>query len=127
MIKCKLVENNIEVPLSSNGISADYANTQYLFKTSGNEINIVKIKLTGSRRLDDKLAYELAGIKPTDEILENFVWHHMNDFDPVHGTCVMQLVEDSVHTFSKPHYGATSLVDYYHQKPIYSKILSLKI
>jgi hypothetical protein len=68
--KNKLVENNKEVPLSSNGISADFENTPYLYKTNGDEKNIVKIKLTGSRALDEKLAYELAGIKPSDVTLK---------------------------------------------------------
>jgi hypothetical protein len=51
----------------------------------------------------------------------------MNDFDPMNGTCVMQLVERKVHQYSKPHYGSTSLVDYYYQKAIYSQKLSLKL
>jgi hypothetical protein len=125
--KSKLAIENKNVPLSKNGISSDFENAPYLYKTNGDQRNIVKIKLTGNRALDEKLAYELAGIKKTDFIHENYVWHHMNDFDPVNGTCIMQLVEDAVHTFSKPHYGATSLVDYFYQKAIYSRKLSLKI
>jgi hypothetical protein len=125
--KNKLLEKGLNIPLSKNGVTANYEGTSFLFKTMGNEKNIVRIKLTGNRAHDNKLAFELSGIKPTDDILNNYVWHHMNDFDPNTGTCVMQLVEDSVHTFSKPHYGATSLVDYYFQKAIYSKRLSLNI
>ena len=125
--KNKLTLKNKKVPLSSNGISADFANTPYLYKTKGNEKNIVKIKLTGNRANDNKLAFELSVINPTDKILNDYVWHHINDFDTTTGTCVMQLVERQVHRFSKPHYGETSLVDYFYQKAIYSKKLSLKI
>lgn len=125
--KNKLLSNGYKVPLSKNGITADYASTKYLFPVKGNEKNIVRIKLTGSRYNDDKLAYELSGIRLTDKISKDYVWHHMNDFDPKTGTCIMQLVERKAHRFSKPHYGATSLVDYFYQKAIYSKKLTLKI
>lgn len=125
--KNALMENGYKVPLSKNGVSADYRDTEYLFQVSGTEKNIVKIRLTGDRETDKLLCWELSGINPTQEIKDRFVWHHMNDFDPINGTCEMQLVLDLVHTASKPHYGATSLVDYFYQKAIYSSKLSLKI
>ncbi len=53
----------IKLPKSKNGVSVDFENTVCLYPSSGNQKNIVKIKMTGSRRFDDKLAYELSGIK----------------------------------------------------------------
>jgi len=125
--KSALKERGYNVNLSTNGISADFRNTQYLYKTSGDQRNIVRIKLTGIRENDDKLAFELAGIKPDKQIKNDFTWHHMNNFDPINGTCEMQLVDHDVHVACKPHYGSTALVDYFFQKPIYSKKLTLNI
>ena len=32
-----------------------------------------------------------------DETPEGYVWHHMDDFDPVTGECSMQLVRENAH------------------------------
>ncbi|WP_233266237.1 HNH endonuclease signature motif containing protein [Myroides fluvii] len=77
-----------------------------MYPVTGEQKNIVKIKLTGTRRFDDKLAYELAGIKKT----KNYTWHHLDDYDPMDGTCTMQLVDKDVHRASIPHYGSVELI-----------------
>jgi len=77
-----------------------------LYPITGEQKNIVKIKLTGIRRFDDKLAYELAGIKKN----KNYTWHHLDDYDPIDGTCTMQLVDKDVHRASIPHYGSVELI-----------------
>ena len=92
-------------------MSVDFAETEYLYKTAGEEKNIVTIKLTGKRNLDDKLANELSGIKLTDEIQEGYTWHHLDDYNPVRGTCTMQLVEFSIHQKACPHFGSVKLIE----------------
>jgi len=82
-----------------------------LYPITGEQKNIVKIKLTGIRRFDDKLAYELAGIKKN----KNYTWHHLDDYDPIFGTCTIQLVESKVHVACYPHYGAVSLIENFYK------------
>ena len=96
----------IKLPKSKNGLSVDFADTPYLYPVKGNEKNIVKIKLTGSRRMDDKLAYELSGIEKN----RNYTWHHLDDYDPMTNTCTMQLVDLEIHVKTYPHYGSVELV-----------------
>jgi hypothetical protein len=90
--KPALKELGIKLPKSKNGLSVDFANTEYLYKTVGEEKNIVTIKLTGKRRLDDKLAYELSGINLTDDIEKGFTWHHLDDYNPTARICNKSLV-----------------------------------
>jgi len=80
--------------------------TKYLYPVTGNQKNIVRIKLTGSRKWDNKLAYELSGIKKD----KNYTWHHLDDYNPITNTCTMQLVEFDVHVKSYPHTGAVDIV-----------------
>lgn len=93
------------------GLSVDFADTLYLYPITGEQKNIVKIKLTGTRRVDDKLAYELAGIKIDVSIIDNYTWHHLDDYDPVTGTCTLQYVSKDIHTATYPHYGAVKLIE----------------
>ncbi|MBC8884062.1 HNH endonuclease [Flavobacterium piscinae] len=96
----------IKLPKSKNGVSVDFENTSYLYPSTGNQKNIVKIKMTGSRRLDDKLAYELSGIKKD----KNYTWHHLDDYDPMTNTCSMQLVNLEIHVKTYPHFGSVELI-----------------
>lgn len=105
----------IKLKKSKVGLSVDFADTPYLYPVTGEQKNIVKIKLTGTRRFDDKLAYELAGIKIDVSILDNYTWHHLDDFDPIFGTCTIQLVESKVHVACYPHYGAVSLIENFYK------------
>jgi hypothetical protein len=104
--KNALKELGIDLPLSKNGTSVDFKNTKYLYPIKGTEKNIVKIKLTGKRRWDDKLAYELSGIKKN----KNYTWHHLDDYDHLTNTCSMQLVMREIHEATVPHYGAVEIV-----------------
>lgn len=65
-------------------------------------------KLIGIDYYDFKLANELAGLlnKPI-----GYTWHHLDDFDPVHGTCTMQLVETKFHIKTNPHFGSVKLIE----------------
>jgi hypothetical protein len=91
----------------------DFAATPYLYPVQAGERNIVKVKLTGKRSWDDKLAYKLSGIELNDDIVEKYTWHHLDDFNPNTGTCTMQLVEIDIHIKTYPHFGSVALVEKY--------------
>ncbi len=115
--KKALQDLGIKLPRSKNGLSVDFEGTPYLYPITANQKNIVKIKMTGSRRLDGKLANRLAGFEsqPT-----NFTWHHLDDYDPFTNTCTMQLVKDKIHIKCNPHYGGVEVVkQYFSNKKIY--------
>ncbi len=95
----------IKLPRSKNGLSVDFENTPYLYPVTANQKNIVKIKMTGSDYYDNKLAYELSGIKKDGM----YTWHHLDDYNPLINTCTMQLVIKRVHRAAVPHYGSVEL------------------
>ncbi|WP_415060065.1 HNH endonuclease [Flavobacterium sp.] len=96
----------IKLKPSKRGLCADFNGTKYLYPAKGNEKNIVKIKLTGDRKLDDRLAYEISHIKKN----KDYSWHHLDDYDPITNTCTMQLVSRDKHIATIPHFGAVQLV-----------------
>lgn len=104
--KKALSELGIKLKKSKVGLSVDFSDTPYLYPVTGEQKNIVKVKLTGTRWFDDKLAYELSGIKKN----KNYTWHHLDDYDPITGTCTMQLVDLDIHVKTYPHYGSVELV-----------------
>ncbi|WP_430613038.1 HNH endonuclease [Flavobacterium sp. JP2137] len=115
--KKKLKELGVKLPKSINGLSVDFEGTAYLSPVTANQKNIVKIKMTGSRRMDNKLANKLAGF---DKQPENYTWHHLDDYDPMTNTCTMQLVHSDIHTKCYPHYGAVEIVrQYFSNKTLY--------
>jgi titin len=77
-----------------NGISIKYNSigypdfSKYLYNGKGG-LNQVRIKLTGSRRLDEAAANAAAGFKKTPD---GYIWHHHED------TGLMQLVREDVHS-----------------------------
>lgn len=97
----------IKLKKSKVGLSVDFSDTPYLYPVTGEQKNIVKIKLTGSRSNDDRLAYELSGIKRN----KGYTWHHLDDYDPVTGICTLQYVSKDIHTATYPHYGAVKLIE----------------
>jgi hypothetical protein len=97
----------IKLKTTKNGLCVDFAGTKYLYPIKESENNIVKIKLTGNRKYDKILAYELAGVKPN----KNYTWHHLDDFDPTTNTCTMQLVEKKIHEATYPHFGSVKLIE----------------
>lgn len=117
--KNALKKEGIKLPKTQNGLGVcvDFKGTQYLYPVTGNQKNIVRIKLTGSRRFDNKLAYELSGIKRN----KNYTWHHLDDFNPVTNTCTMQLVLKDIHKITTPHAGAVAIVEKYFSSFRYSK------
>lgn len=62
----------------------------------------IKIKMSGNYREDFRRATELAGIDPGDipagkVAPEGWVWHHLDDYNPIDNTCTMQLVRKELH------------------------------
>ncbi|PVV50992.1 MULTISPECIES: HNH endonuclease [unclassified Chryseobacterium] len=106
--KKKLKELGITLKRSKKGLSVDFEGTRYLYQTTGKQKNIVKIKLTGVDGSDFKLANKLAGLKkkPT-----GYTWHHLDDYDPITGTCTVQLVDSEIHVASLPHYGGVKVLE----------------
>ena len=85
----------VDIPPSDNGFSPDFR-TVPEFVYAGNPANAdVKIKLSGVRKTDERRANLAIGIGR--RVPRGYTWHHLDDFDPVTGTCTMQLVKTEVH------------------------------
>lgn len=98
-------------PLSANGLTPDYSgNPTWLFPVTGNQRNIVRIRMTGTRNRDFRLANIAAGfpgsLPPLGPNGEQYTWHHMDDFDPRTDECTMQLVRRIEHERTIPHTGS---------------------
>ena len=106
--KAALKKLGIKLPASKAGLSVDFSNTDYLYKAKIGEKSIVKIKLTGHDDADVLLSSKLAGLtnKP-----KNYTWHHLDDYNPLNGTCSMQLVETSIHIKCNPHVGGVKVLE----------------
>ncbi len=66
------------------------------------------IELQGSRYWDIKLSNEAAGITRVraGEAPDGYVWHNLDDFDPVTGASSIQLIEKGAHKATYTHYGS---------------------
>ena len=78
--------------------------------------------MTGSRESDFTKAFEAANIPQNmrKAIRKNYVWHHVDDFNPLTNTCTMQLVRKDAHTATFPHRGSCAQYDAYYG-PTYNK------
>lgn len=95
-----------DIPLSENGTSSDFRGTKYLY----NDKSVVKIQITGSRKLDFDAAFEKMGITNRSErkrILKDYTWHHLDDLDENLG-CTMQLIEKEAHVATYKHFGSAA-------------------
>ncbi|MNJ46309.1 hypothetical protein D3C77_414370 [compost metagenome] len=79
-----------------------------MFPVSGNQKNIVTITMQGSRGRDFTQAFKEAGIKGSSSAVDDYTWHHVDDFDPKTGKTTMQLVKTSAHEATFPHGGSVS-------------------
>ncbi len=91
-----------------------FAGTDHLYSAGQGQRSIVEIKLTGSRRADDKLANEWGGFteKPS-----GYMWHHVDDFDPQTGTSSLELVDKDAHWATQPHAGSVAQYEKFHGIP----------
>jgi hypothetical protein len=86
----------------------DFAGSNYLYPGQG---SIQDIILTGSRTADIEAANAAAGLQETPL---GYVWHHVDNFDPVSGMGTLQLVEQAAHEATFPHYGGVAQYEAYH-------------
>lgn len=75
-----------------------------LFPITGNQNNIVEIKLTGRRSSDFTASFKEAGIDR--KLAGGYTWHHIADFDSTTGESTMQLVKRTTHEANYPHKGS---------------------
>ena len=106
--KQALKKLKIKLPKSKTGLSVDFEGSPYLYPAKGNEKAIVKIKLTFNDIHDKLLANKLAGFSRNPA---GYTWHHLDDYDPLNGTCTMQLVETKIHQATVPHYGGVKIAE----------------
>jgi len=90
----KLPGGRGSVPMSKNGLSPDFSTVDEALYRGERQFANKKIKLTGSRVEDYKLANKLFGLKKTPG---GYVWHHLDDWDPITGKCTMQLIKREYH------------------------------
>lgn len=112
--KPALKKLGIKLVKSKNGLSVDFSKTpKYLFGGRKSSKSIVKIKLKGRRKLDFDTAWKKAGFNDKQrEILgKKYMWHHLDDLDPVKGEATMQLVERFIHKNTTPHIGSVKQIE----------------
>lgn len=97
---------DLDVPAGPNGLAPDYDTVKHILvddnpvvHTIEGKPSIIDIPYTSRRESDFKLAYERMGFTPQQiaEAEELYVWHHLDNWDPVSGQGTMQLVLKSVH------------------------------
>lgn len=57
----------------------------------------IKIKMSGDYAEDFRRAKAAAGIDDSIDLSREWVWHHLDDYNPVDNTCTMQLVRKEIH------------------------------
>lgn len=90
----------------NGGVSFEETDKVYI-KEDGTKC-IVKIQATGKRSTDFDAANKAMGL---DETPDEYVWHHLDDYDVKEGTVTLELVEDEAHNASKPHSGGCAQYD----------------
>jgi len=82
------------VPLSKTGLSPDYGKADKILYLGDREFGRVRIQLTGTRDLDFSLANAVMELPETPF---RYVWHHLDDFDPVTREATLQLIRKEFH------------------------------
>lgn len=101
-------KTGINIPASANGLGPDYRlvkdkvydSYHIVYGNDPDRYANVSITYTGNREADYEAAFQAAGITAAAEkqsALELYVWHHLDDFDPVTGKGTMQLVLKEFH------------------------------
>jgi hypothetical protein len=83
----------------------DFEESDYLYPAEDGQSSSVKIQLTGSRTQDYLLAEAASEIGETPD---GYVWHHVDDYDPITGEATLQLVEEGAHVATTPHSGSVA-------------------
>ena len=92
------------VGTTANG-GPTFAATEHLYPAAGEQRSVVRIKLTGSRRNDFRLANEEGKFAGTPD---GYMWHHVDDFNPQTGRATFELVNQKAHNAAQPHAGSVA-------------------
>ena len=76
-----------------------------LYQVTGDQRNIVKTTMQGTRTRDFTQANKAANLPKTPS---GYTWHHVADFNSSTGETSMQLVKRSAHEATYPHAGSAS-------------------
>jgi len=98
------------VGTTANG-GPTFAGTEHLYPVAQEQRNIVRIRLTGSRRDDFRLANEEGKFAKTPV---DYRWHHVDDFDPTSGEATLELIEHNAHVSTFPHTGSVAQYEKHH-------------
>lgn len=99
---------------TKNG-GVDFSDSEYILRTENGEPIQIKIKSTGDRAKDYKLAEQMLkeeyGIDIDFKSMrtgrdKTHVWHHMDDYDVATNETTMQFIEIDVHKAIKTHAGS---------------------
>jgi len=91
-----------------------FAATEHLYPAAGEQRSIVRIKLTGSRKNDSRLANKEGKFAETPE---GYRWHHVDDFDPLSGEATLELVSEKSHNATLRHVGSVGQYAKHHGIP----------
>ena len=103
------------IKTTENG-GPDFSASKYIKRTEDGEPIIATIEMSGSRSKDFTRAFDDVGIPANErkKILEDYTWHHVDDYDEATGKCTMQLVEKKAHEATYPHRGSCAQYDSIH-------------
>lgn len=95
------------VQKTANG-GVSFSETDSIFIKADGTKAVVAIEATGSRCKDFDRANAAIGLR---EEPEDYVWHHLDDYNVKHNTITLELVKDEAHNASKPHSGGCAQYD----------------
>ena len=95
-----------DVKKTANG-GVSFQGSEYMYYHNGQEARRV-IQATGNRNNDFKMANQAMGLSETPD---DYVWHHLDDYNVEKNTITMELVMDEAHNASKPHSGGCAQYD----------------
>ena len=95
-----------DVKKTANG-GVSFQGSEYMYYHNGQEARRV-IQATGNRNNDFKMANQAMRLSETPD---DYVWHHLDDYNVEKNTITMELVMDEAHNASKPHSGGCAQYD----------------
>ncbi|MCY6354524.1 HNH endonuclease signature motif containing protein, partial [Clostridium sp. ZS2-4] len=103
------------IKTTKNG-GLDFSESQYIMKNGNGDPIIATIDMSGSRSKDFTRAFDEVDIPANqrNKILEDYTWHHIDDYDEATGKCTMQLVKKDAHVATYPHKGSCAQYDGIH-------------
>lgn len=97
----------------ANGLAPDFKKAPKHLFGQRTDFGEITIKMTGSRKHDEKAAIakaiEKGLIDKPDDIPDHYTWHHLDDFNPETGECTMQLIPTIMHNEIGDHVGSVAI------------------